>query len=97
MLGEQGSTRPSHPFGVGADLKAPPLLPVPTLVAIEILMSKYVFGMQFLLLLWIILAPWITIWRIQGHPGAAKRSPLGAGINLRGFLMDFGVPGGFHF
>ena len=48
---EERSTRPSDPFGVGANLKAPPLPPVPILVAIEILMSKYVFGIPFLILL----------------------------------------------
>ena len=42
--------------------KAPPLPPVPTLVAIEILMSKCVFGKSFCIPLWIILGPCITIW-----------------------------------
>ena len=35
----------------------------------------------------------LVIGPIQGHPGAAKSPPLGAGINFGRFLMDFGVPG----
>ena len=51
-------------------LKAPPLPPVPNLVAIEILISKYVFGTPFLRPLWSILAPRISL----AHP----RSPSGS-------------------
>ena len=63
-------------------LKASPLPPVPTLVAIEIMVSKCMFWAPFLIPFCIILAPWITIWLIQGHPGAAKRSPDGTGIDF---------------
>ena len=64
-------------------LKAPPLPPVPTLVAIEIItmVSKCVVWAQFLIPVCIILRPWVAIWLIQGYPGAAKRSPEGTGID----------------
>ena len=65
--------------------------------SIEILMSEYVLGIQFLIFLRIILAPWI--WFIQGHPGRPI-GHLAAQVSILddfAFWMDLGVPDGTQF